>query len=114
MANDGNLRRSQRAHQLDARALNLDCFGAGFLHEPHGVGHPVSNRPVIAAERHVGHHQRAMHGAAYGARVVQHLVHGDGQRVFVAEHDHGQRVADKNQIDPSLVHQRARWSSRTR
>ena len=35
-------------------------------------------------------------GTANGAGVMQHFVDGDGQRVVVAEHDHGQRIADQD------------------
>ena len=49
--------------------------------------------------------KRATDGAAHGARVVQHLVHGDGQRVFVAEHDHGEGVADEDEVDAGFVDQ---------
>ncbi len=103
MADHGNLGLGQGADQLHARAFDLDGFRARFLDESDGVGNALGNGAVIAAERHVGHHQSAAHGATHGARVVQHLVHGNGQRVFMAEHDHGQRVADKNQIDAGLV-----------
>ncbi len=103
MADDGDLRVGERANQLDARALDLDGFGAGFLDEADGVGDALGDRAVIAAEGHVGHDERAAHGAAHGARVVQHLVDGDGKRVFMAENDHGERVADENEIDAGLV-----------
>ena len=105
MADDGNLACDQRADQFDARAFDLDGFSAGFFDKADGVGDALGDRAVIAAEGHVGHHQRATHGAAHGARVVQHLVHGDGERVFVAEDHHGQRVADKDEIDAGLVDQ---------
>ena len=66
---------------------------------------PSATDAVIAAEGHVGDDERAAHGAAHGAGVVQHLVHGDGEGVFVAEHDHGERVADQDQVDAGLVDQ---------
>ncbi len=103
MADDGNLGFDERADELDARAFDLDGFGAGLLDEADGVGDGLGDRAVIAAEGHVGHDERAAHGAAHGARVVQHLVDGDGQRVFVAEDDHGERVADEDEIDAGLV-----------
>ncbi len=84
MADDRNLGVGERADQLDARALDLDGFGAGFLDEADGVGDAFGDRAVIAAEGHVGHNEGAAHGAAHGAGVVEHLVHGDGERVFVA------------------------------
>ena len=45
-----------------------------------------------------------MRAAADRARVVEHLVHGHGQRVGVAENDHGQRVADQDAVDARVVH----------
>ena len=103
MADDGNFGFDQRADQLDARAFDFDGFCARFFHKANGVGNPFGNRAVIAAEGHVGHDQSATHGAANGARVVEHLVDGDGKRIFVAENDHGQRVADENEIDAGFV-----------
>ena len=89
MADDGNFGIGEGADELDARAFDLDGFGAGLLDEADGVGDALGDRAVIAAEGHVGHDERAAHGAAHGARVVEHLVDGDGERVFVAEDDHG-------------------------
>ena len=60
---------------------------------------------MIAAEGHVGDDERAADGAANGAGVVQHLVHGDGEGVFVAEDDHGERVADQDEVDAGFIHQ---------
>ena len=44
-----------------------------------------------------------MDGAADGTGVVEHLVHGDGESVFMAEDDHGERVADEEQVDSCIV-----------
>jgi hypothetical protein len=108
MAHDRNLGVSEGADQLDARAFNLDCFGSGFLHETDGVGQSLGYGTVIAAEGHVGDHQRAAHGAANGAGVMQHLVHGDGQGVVVAQNHHGQRIAHQQQVDAGLICQARR------
>ena len=37
-------------------------------------------------------------------RVVQHLVHGHGHRVPVAQLDHPEAVADEDDVDARLVH----------
>ena len=58
---------------------------------------------MIAAEGHVGDDHGAMHGAADGAGVVQHLVHGDGEGGIVTENDHGEGVADEDEVDAGLV-----------
>ena len=44
-----------------------------------------------------------MDGAANGTSVVDHLVDGDGEGVFVAEDDHCQRIADQDEVDAGLV-----------
>ncbi len=103
MADDRNFGFNEGPHQLDTRAFDLDGFSACLLEKTDGVGDAVADRTVIAAEGHVGHHEGTAYTAAHGTRVVQHLVHGHGQRVFVAEHDHGERVPDKNEIDAGLV-----------
>jgi hypothetical protein len=103
VTDDGNLRIGEGADQLNARAFDLDGFGAGFFYKTHGVGQAFGDGAVIAAKRHVGHHQGAANGAADGAGVVEHFIHGDGQGVFVTEDDHGQRVANQKQVDASFV-----------
>ena len=103
MADHGNFGIRESADELDARAFDLDGFGAGLLDEADGVGESLGDRAVIAAEGHVGHDERAADGAADGACVVEHLVNGDGKRIFVAEDDLGERIADKDEIDACLI-----------
>ena len=43
--------------------------------------------------------------APHGLHVVQHLVHGDRERVLVAEHGLRQRIAHQHHVDAGLVHQ---------
>src|SRR5207237_2171268 len=37
--------------------------------------------------------------------VVQHLVNRDRESVLIAEHGLGKRIADKNDVDGSFIHQ---------
>jgi hypothetical protein len=60
---------------------------------------------VVAAKGHIGNYEGAMHGAANGAGVVEHLVHGDGKGIFVAKRDHGERVADEEEIYSGFVNE---------
>ena len=105
VADDGNLGVGEGADQLDARPFDLDGFRAGFLDEADGVGEALGDGGVVAAEGHVGDDEGAADGAANGAGVVQHLVHGDGEGVVVAEDDHGERVADEEEVDAGFVDQ---------
>jgi peptidoglycan/xylan/chitin deacetylase (PgdA/CDA1 family) len=103
MADNGNFSFSEGADQIDARTLDFDRLGAGLLDEADGVDEAFGHRAVIAAEGHVGHKEGAANGAADGASVVQHLVHGDGEGVFVAQDHHGQRVAYQDEVDAGFV-----------
>ena len=58
---------------------------------------------MVGTERHVGDKQRAAHGPAHGARVVQHLIQRHGQSGVIAEHRHPQRVAHQQKVDAGLV-----------
>ena len=83
-------------------ALDLDRRGAG-LQQAAGVAHRLLDAHLIGHERHVGHDERARGAAGHRARVVQHVVERDRQRVLVAEHDHAHRVADEQHVDAGAV-----------
>jgi hypothetical protein len=105
MADDGDFGIGEGADKLGARTFDFDGFGAGFLDEADGVAEAISDSSVVAAKGHIGNYEGAMHGAANGAGVVEHLVHGDGEGVFVAKHDHGERVADEEEIYSGFVNE---------
>ena len=86
-----------------ASAFQLDRFGPGFLDEAQGVAYGVVDAGVIAAVGHVGDEQGAACAAADGAGVVEHLVHCDRERVGVAEHGHGEGIADQREVDTGFV-----------
>ena len=90
VANDSNLRLRERGDQSSAvaPAFNLHRFRARLLDEARRVDDGLLGGGVIGAEGHVGRQQCAAHPAAHGARVVQHLLHGDGQCALVAQHRH--------------------------
>jgi hypothetical protein len=46
-----------------------------------------------------------VHGTAHGSSVVEHLVYGHCERIFMAENDHRERIANENEIDSCLVDQ---------
>jgi hypothetical protein len=104
VTNDGNLSGGECTNEFDARAFNLDGFGASFLYEADGIGKTFRDGAVVAAEWHVCYYKCAADGATHGACVVQHLVYGDGKGVFVAEHDHSEGVADEDEVDAGFVY----------
>lgn len=84
-------------------AFDLDGFGSGFLDEADGVGDGGFGGGVIAAEGHVDDEEGVADCAADCAGVMEHLVHGDGEGGVVAEGDHGEGVADEDEVDACFV-----------
>ena len=41
--------------------------------------------------------------ASHGAAVMQHFLHRDGKRVFIAEHDHAERISDQDAVDSGAI-----------
>ena len=84
-------------------ALQLDGAAAGLLHDPGGVAHRALPAGLVGAERHVDHDVRALCAAHYRRSVVDHVLHRHRQGRVVAEDDHPERVADKDDRDAGLV-----------
>ena len=102
-------RRREFRHRVRARTSStrgpsiLTASAPASLTKRMALATSLGDRAVIAAEGHVGHDERAANGAADGARVVEHLVDGDGKGVFMAEDDLAERIADQDEIDACLV-----------
>jgi hypothetical protein len=60
---------------------------------------------VVAAEGHVGDEQSALGAATHGSRVMEHLVEGYRQSGVIAEDDHGDRIADEDDVHAGFVEQ---------
>ena len=90
-------------HQLGAVAFDLHPLRPRLLDEADGVGHRVVGAEVERAIGHVRHQQGALDAPAGRFGVVDHLVHGDRQRVRMAQHDHGERVAHQDDVHSGRV-----------
>ena len=97
--------------QALAPALELHGLGAG-PDERGGVADGVLDRGgVVAQPRQVADDERLWPrdraprtpGPGDGGGVVGHVVDGDLEGVVVAEHHHGDGVADEDQVDAGLV-----------
>jgi hypothetical protein len=77
-------------------ALNLDGLGSGVLDEAEGVADGVVDGGMVGAVGHVGDQEGAVEATGNRSSVVEHLVEGDGEGVFVAEDNHAERVADED------------------
>ena len=58
---------------------------------------------LIAAERHVAHHERPRHTVAHALRMINHMVKRDGQRGGVARHHIGCGIAHQYHVYAGLV-----------
>ena len=84
-------------------AFQLDGLSAAFLHQTQRVADGVVVGRVVAAVGHVHHQKRRFHGSFHGFGVVQHLVHGQRERRFVAQNGHRDGVSDENNVDSSFI-----------
>jgi len=60
---------------------------------------------VIRTVGHVGDQQRVFYSTPDSADVMEHFVDRDRKRVLVAEHGHGQGIADEGDIDSGFIDQ---------
>ena len=81
-----------RAWLAGGNAPDWHRLRARLFHESDRIADALGDRAVIAAKGHIGHHQCATNGTTNRARMVQHLVYGNGKGVFMAQNDHGQRI----------------------
>src|SRR6185369_11830188 len=70
VTNDGNLRGGESTNEVDARAFDLDGFGASLFYEADGIGKALDDGAVVAAKWHVCYYKSSADGATHSARVV--------------------------------------------
>ena len=87
-------------------ALEFDRLGPGF-DETARIGHRFVRR-AVGIDRQVGDDDGIFHAAGNRTGVADHVVEGDCGGVRVTEHDHTERVADKNEVGARFVDQTRR------
>ena len=98
MRKDGNA----GGHEcLDLRGDNGTAFQfyglrAGF-DESACVGHGLLRR-AIGVDGKVGDNDGFLRSARHGRSVPNHVIEGDRRGIRVAQHDHAERVADKDEV----------------
>ena len=86
-----------------AATLKLDAVGAALLEQAASVGHGLLDADLVGHEGHVADDEGVLSAAGDGGTVVDHVLHGDGEGVLVAEHDVAEGVADEDAVDAGLV-----------
>ena len=112
----GLRREADMAHHRDAGAhdrpravghraatLELDGVAAGLLDEAVRGADGLRVGRLVGAERQVADEQRRLEAAPDRRREHQQLLDGDRDRVLVAEHVVGGRVADEHDVDAGLL-----------
>src|SRR6266545_4358477 len=103
VAHDRNPSLDESTSQFQHGSLELDRMGPTLLEEPAGVTDALLQGRLIREERHVAHDQGVLGPAGHRAGVVEHLLHGDGQRVLVAKDVVGQRVTHQQGWHPCFI-----------
>ena len=60
-------------------SLKFESVATAFLHDADGIAHAIHRIYLIAAEGHIAYDKGASHSPHHRARVIYHLVDGDGQ-----------------------------------
>ncbi len=102
---DGDARLDDRADRARALAAALELHGVhpAVREEAARVADGLGDVGLVREERQVADPERGGARPRDGARVVEHVVHRDAQRVVVAEDDHAERVADEDRVDAGRV-----------
>ena len=64
-------------------AFQLDCLCTAFFHQASGIDNRVIDGSLVRHKRHVGDEQCIFDAAGNRCAVMDHVLHGDGERVFV-------------------------------
>ena len=105
MAHNGNAGLHDGANLLSNTHAALELHGArtALLHEAARIAHGFLDSHLIAHERHVDNDERIFRATGNSGAMVNHVLHGYRNGVFVAEHHIAQRVANQNAVDARLV-----------
>ena len=90
-------------------ALDLDRLASTLLHQPSRVLQSLGRRYLIGQKGHVRDQKSVLRPAPGGPGVMDHVGHGHRHGGIIAKHDHPQRIADQDDVDPRFLRQTGRW-----
>ena len=104
MTHDRDLGVEDRLDRAEALAATLELHRRRAGTDEVGrVVHGLLVGDVVAEPGQVTDEQGPRLGTSGGCHVVGHVVDRDVERVLMAEHDHGERVADQDHVDAGAV-----------
>src|SRR5882724_2115098 len=100
MAHHANLLVNQSFYELYSfvPALELDGFGAAFLHQEQRVSHRFVRASMKRTVGHVGNKERALHGAPHSFEMDQDFIEGNRHRIAIAQYNVTQTVSHQDDI----------------
>ena len=75
-------------------ALQLDSLTSAFLHQSASIHNSIINGGLVAHKGHITDHECIFCTSGNSSGVVNHILHGNGKGILIAEHNHTQRVAN--------------------
>ena len=86
-------------------ALQLDSLTSALLHQSACIHNGIINGGLVAHKGHIADHECIFCTSGNSGGVVNHILHGNGDGILIAEHNHAQRVANQNGIYATFIHQ---------
>ena len=113
VAHDGDPGLNKRLHRLAggrSSTLQFHSLDTGFFQHPTGISESVFRRNLEGEEWHIQDQEGLRRPPSNGLPVVNHLVQRNRDGVRVAQYHLTQGVANKEEVDPSFLHQPAEKS----
>ena len=76
-----------------------------FLNQAACIDNRIINGGLIGHEGHVRNNQCIFCAAGHGFGMMQHILHGNCQRILITKADHTQRITDQNRVNASFINQ---------
>ena len=84
--------------QAFAPTFQLDAISAALADQTPGIAHGFFNRDMVAEPGHVGYYERVGLCPRHCRHVMNHDIDGGRQRIFIAQYDVRQRIANQDNI----------------
>ena len=83
--------------------LKFHGLTVGLLHDASCITDGILHRCLIRHKGHVDDHESLFGSTAYSLSMMNHVVNGDCECVFVTQHDIAKRIAHEYHVNTCLV-----------
>ena len=85
-------------------AFQLDRLGSALFYQAARINNRVIHRSLVRHKRHVRHNQSVFRSSGDRFCVVNHILHGDRQGIFISQAHHSHGITYQNRVNPRLIH----------